>query len=323
MKLSKRSHSHSSSNLSFLVSLALTSLIIPFSKAQTKSPKPALATPAVTSHSPVAYLPVSNVKAAGAAAVLRQTPQAQALQLPTVYAPTRPRVATPLYPWKSNIVTTVFWIGEGATSVSNAVNYHSSWDPSWQNNYGGFDDPDPKNRTWDFRPVSFEPKQNPFYIALPFNDDCHKTVAETVIPWFNSHPNRGKGSVCKGQWLAIRFGKKICYAQWEDCGPFCTDDWKYVFGNSPQPKTNVNNNAGLDVSPAVRDYLGIASGVRCDWRFCDSSEVPDGPWRKFGDNNPFSKYKNLELARRINQMDELERQRAVWLKTAYNPAIAY
>ncbi|MGI8604823.1 MAG: hypothetical protein ACR2OZ_17780 [Verrucomicrobiales bacterium] len=264
------------------------------------------------------------VNAASAAAVLRQNPAAaQTLQLPSVYAPTRPRVAAPAYPWKGNIVTTVFWIGEGATPVSAAVNYHSSWDPHWQNNYGGFDDPDPKNRTWDFRPKKFEPQQNPFYVALPFNDYCHKTVAEAVIPWYKTHPNRGKGTVCKGQWLAIRFGKKICYAQWEDCGPFCTDDWGYVFGNKPQPKANVNNSAGLDVSPAVRDFLGIASGVRCDWRFCDASEVPDGPWRKFGDNNSFAKFKKQELAARVTHIQDLERKRQEWLKNSYDPRLAF
>jgi hypothetical protein len=24
-----------------------------------------------------------------------------------------------------------------------------------------------------------------------------------------------------------------------------------------------------------------------DWRFVESREVPPGPWRKYGDNNPF------------------------------------
>ena len=256
--------------------------------------------------------------ATGAAGVSAPTiAAAAALRLPTVYAPTRPRVAVNRYQWKTNIVTTVFWVGEGRTAVSEAVNYHSSWDPKWQINFGGFDDPDPASRAWDFRPKAFEPGQNPFYIALPFNDLTNKGLSATVIPWHQGHPNRGtSSSVCKGRWLAIRFGKKICYAQWEDCGPFTTDDWAYVFGSSPQPKPNINNGAGLDVSPAVRDYLGIVSGVRCDWRFCDESEVPDGPWRKFGSNNPFAKSKETELAARLKRAEELERQREAWLRTS-------
>jgi hypothetical protein len=60
--------------------------------------------------------------------------------------------------------------------------------------------------------------------------------------------------VCKGHWLDIRTGTKICYAQWEDVGPFYTDSAAYVFGDG-RPSPNVNHGAGVDVSPAVRDYL--------------------------------------------------------------------
>lgn len=238
-------------------------------------------------------------------------------KLPSVYAPTRSRVAQPKYPWKTNIVSTVFWVGEGRTTVSASHNLTSSWDPKWRANFGGFDDPNPSNRTWDFRPKTFVPKQNPFYVALPFNDITNKEDARRLIPWYNSHPNRGKGTVLKGQWLAIRVGKKVCYAQWEDCGPFSTDDGEYVFGKNPQPKQNVlKNSAGIDISPAVRDFLGIGSGTRCDWRFVDVSEVPDGPWRKLGNNNPFVNEKAMELAQRVEKAHELERQREVWLREA-------
>ena len=85
----------------------------------------------------------------------------------------------------------------------------------------------------------------------------------------------------------------------------------------------MNNGAGLDIAPAIRDYLGIVSGVRCDWRFCDLSEVPDGPWRKFGANNPFVRSKEQALADRIKRSAELQAQRAEWLRTKYNPALEY
>jgi hypothetical protein len=71
-------------------------------------------------------------------------------------------------------------------------------------------------------------------------------------------------------------------------GPFETDDWDYVFGNA-RPKTRGNKGAGLDVSPAVRDYLEFGTGFGfVDWRFVDVDEVPDGPWKQHGANNPFA-----------------------------------
>ena len=44
------------------------------------------------------------------------------------------------YPWKKNIVTTVFWIGERPSRNNPVPNRRSSWDKDWTRNYGGFDD---------------------------------------------------------------------------------------------------------------------------------------------------------------------------------------
>ncbi len=191
------------------------------------------------------------------------------------------------YPWKLNIVTTVFWIGEGTTARNPTPNRSSSWDPNWMGKYGGVDTPERRD---GFLPVGFIPGQNPFYCALPYNDVTRGTTkpeASFVIPWFRQEFQRPGQSVCKGRWLAIRHGNRVAYAQWEDCGPFRTDHWQYVFGKE-LPKPNINNGAGLDISPAVRDYLGI-NGITdvCDWKFVDFSEVPNGPWARFGDNNTF------------------------------------
>ncbi len=93
-------------------------------------------------------------------------------------------------------------------------------------------------------------------------------------------------STCKGRWIAIRKGNRTAYAQWEDAGPFRTDHWQYVFGNE-RPKPNLNKGAGLDVSPAVRDYLGLKPTDVTDWRFVDFKEVPRGPWSTHGENNTF------------------------------------
>jgi hypothetical protein len=192
------------------------------------------------------------------------------------------------YPWKREIVTTVFWIGETPTANNPVPNRSSSWDKNWARSYGGFDDPNPVRRQ-DYVPVKFTPRQNPFYCALPYNDKAatgHRPEASRVVPWFNE-AYQGPGiSVCKGRWVAIRKGDRIAYAQWEDAGPFRTDHWQYVFGNE-RPKPNLNKGAGLDVSPAVRDYLGLKQTDVTDWQFVNSNGVPRGPWSRFGDNNTF------------------------------------
>ena len=77
-----------------------------------------------------------------------------------------------------------------------------------------------------------------------------------MVPWFKEAYQGPAVSVCKDRWVAIRKGNRTVYAQWEDAGPFRTDHWQYVFGNE-RPKLKLNKGAGLDVSPAVRDYLGL------------------------------------------------------------------
>ena len=193
------------------------------------------------------------------------------------------------YPWKRQIVTTTFWVGENPSKNNPVPNQASSWDPKWAKNYGGTDEPKMANRTSDFTPAAFTPAQNPFYIALPYNDmehGAHKAEASKKIPWFQKDYKGPDKSVCKDRWIAIRFGNKVCYAQWEDAGPFRTDHVEYVFG-SERPKPNLNQGAGLDVSPAVRDYLGMNGTDVTDWKFVDFDEVPQGPWAKFGENNTF------------------------------------
>jgi hypothetical protein len=207
---------------------------------------------------------------------------------PQVFVPTSSRPMTQRFPWKINIVTTVFWIGEQAGGNNPVPNYRSSWDLNWTTNYGGFDTPDPSSRR-NYIPVAFIPHQNPFYCALPYNDVTHgqfKPEAPLVIPWFKQAYTGPGQSVCKDRWVAIRKGNRTCYAQWEDCGPFRTDHFQYVFQNE-KPKPNLNRGAGLDVSPAVRDYLSLAPTDLTDWQFVEVRDVPAGPWRNYGENNHF------------------------------------
>ena len=63
--------------------------------------------------------------------------------MPRVYTPTRRRALRVRYPWRHQIVTTFFWIGEQPTPKNPTPNHASSWDPKWQSNYGGYDDPNP------------------------------------------------------------------------------------------------------------------------------------------------------------------------------------
>jgi hypothetical protein len=161
--------------------------------------------------------------------------------------------------WKQNISATVFWVGEPSRE-NDPGNLQSAWDQDW---------------------IHTARTQNAFYVALPYNDvqNGHtKPEASRVIPWFAIAFVRDGQSVLKDRWVAIRKGNLVCYAQWEDVGPFCVDHWQYVFG-SERPRPNKNRDAGIDVSPAVRDYLGMSGMDSCDWRFASEEEIPRGPWR--------------------------------------------
>jgi hypothetical protein len=81
--------------------------------------------------------------------------------------------------------------------------------------------------------------------------------------------------MCKNHWVRISYNGKNCFAQWEDAGPLGEDNFGYVFGSQrPQQRS------GLDVSPAVRDFLGLDGSNFTEWQFIDSSEVPSGPWKR-------------------------------------------
>jgi hypothetical protein len=183
--------------------------------------------------------------------------------------------------WKRNIISTVFWIGELPTEHNPTPNTKSAWDQNWQQNFGGYDRPDKRD---GFLPEGFVPSLNPFYIALPYNDvakgGVHRPEASDVIPWFWESYQGDGISVCKGHWLAIHHDGKVCFAQWEDVGPFEVDHWQYVFGKE-EPRANRNQSAGIDLSPAVRDFLNLKSGAMVEWRFTDARDVPNGPWKSW------------------------------------------
>jgi len=193
--------------------------------------------------------------------------------------------STQTYPIHRNVKTTWFYVGEPPTEDNRYIsNVSSAWDDIWLWHYGGVDDP--SNRA-GYYPALFKPRENPFYFALPFNDlDENGQLKEAAkrIPWFNWEEFEKNGSVLKNRWIKIVKDGKVAYAQWEDVGPFGEDDFDYVFGSSPP--SNPVNGAGLDVSPAVRDYLGLKDVDYVDWQFVDEKDVPPGPWKEVVTTTP-------------------------------------
>ncbi len=182
-----------------------------------------------------------------------------------------------MFPWK-HATATVFWVGERESTDNGYIhNRASAWDEKWQQHFGGVDDP---VRRCGYRPCAFVPKQNSFYVALPYiertENDTIKTSARS-IPWFREQAFMS-GRLLRGRWVEVRVGKRQCFGQWEDVGPFESDDAAYVFGTAGTPKNMVDAHAGIDLSPALRDCLGVSDVSSVAWRFVEAHAVPKGPW---------------------------------------------
>ena len=186
-----------------------------------------------------------------------------------------------IYTLHQNISTTLFWVGEEASGENGYIpNNESAWDEKWMEHFGGVDDPGSRN---GYSPAGFTSLENPFYFALPYNDfddngNRRETTAQ-IIPWATEKTWGADESMCKNRWIKITKGNTVAYAQWEDVGPFEEDDASYVFGSSA-PHSSFNNHAGLDVSPAVRDYLSLSDLDTCSWQFVNATDVPNGPWKQ-------------------------------------------
>ena len=81
-------------------------------------------------------------------------------------------------------MTTMFWVGEQSDAENAFIpNDASYWDASWQSSFGGVDHPFERNGHW---PAGFTPKENPFYVALPygeFEEDNSLKHAAQSVPW--------------------------------------------------------------------------------------------------------------------------------------------
>jgi hypothetical protein len=225
----------------------------------------------------------TSTKTPTPAVTVTATATATATATPTA----TPAAPTSKYPLHTNITATVFWVGEPVGNGSSEDNAYSAWDDAWQQHYGGFDDPEHRNGYW---PVGFTPKENPFYFDLPYNDynwnGTRRSNAAAVVPWAKEKSTWGAHeSMLKNRWAKFTRNGRTCYAQWEDSGPYVYDDANYVFGaNDARPRSLEANNAGADVSPALRDCLGF-NGLnnadnKVDWQFVDAVDVPVGPWKQ-------------------------------------------
>jgi hypothetical protein len=174
-------------------------------------------------------------------------------------------------------ITTLFWVGEPSDSdngfIPNDVSY---WDHQWQLSFGGVDDPEHRNGYW---PADFKPRENPFYVALPFGEFESESGYELRldardIPWYRP----GLSPLLKNHWVEINRRDRTCYAQCEDVGPFEVDDFAFVFGNAKRPRNAFDAKAGLDVSPAVWHFLGMDDNGSTSWRSVEAADVPAGPW---------------------------------------------
>jgi hypothetical protein len=163
-------------------------------------------------------------------------------------------------PWHREVLATTFWVGEPG-------NQQSAWDPKWQENFGGLDDPRKRN---GWLPAAFTPRGNVFYCALPYNDVAGRPNSRSKL---------------KGRWVEVRAGGRSCYCQWEDVGPWHVDDRAYVLGTA-RPRAEANGKAGIDLAPAARDYLRLSGRDNVDWRFVPDRNVPAGPWKRIAASAP-------------------------------------
>ncbi|MDJ0335422.1 hypothetical protein QMG83_09325 [Salinibacterium sp. G-O1] len=216
------------------------------------------------------------------------------------------------YPLHTNIVSTTFWVGEiFDASLPDGSQMFSTYDAKWFANYGGCDGvassgtcrTETRRASNGFFPTSITPKQNPFYLDLPFddlNDKIGFAQRCTTIPWAAAD-NAASGinrcndknhSYMKNAWVEIKGPNgATCYGQVQDAGPSSGTlyhDANYVFGTTdarPENKKfsgDKTQGAGMDVSPALNGCLGFASldgdSDKVSWRFVDRADVPAGPW---------------------------------------------
>ena len=202
----------------------------------------------------------------------------------------------------TRIVATTFWVGEiFDPSAPDGSQVSSTYDGHWLAHYGGCDgvlhgtvcETEPRSARNGWFPTRMTPKENPFYLDVPFDDVNDPTAfAERaqVVPWahetgFAGHEQDPGFSYLKNRWVRLVKGNRVCYGQNEDAGPGQYHDAGYVFGvGDPRPANARFNGAGMDISPALNACLGFTemngADETLDWQFVDDLDVPGGPWQR-------------------------------------------
>jgi hypothetical protein len=188
---------------------------------------------------------------------------------------------------------TTFWVGEiyDPSAGAEGQNIASAYDGRWMQHYGGCDgvrrngacQTEHRSAANGWFPSSMQPRENPFYVALPFDDvgDPIAFAQRSRIPWapargYAGHLSDRDFSYMKNRWVAVTGPRGTCYGQIEDAGPGHYHDFAYVFGGAEPVGTY-----GVDLSPAMFHCVGFQRGTgvgNVDWRFVDVP--PRGPWTK-------------------------------------------
>jgi len=243
---------------------------------------------------------MSTFRARSTAVVLAAAIALAGLVAAGVPADAKPRGS--VYPLHTDIVATTFWVGEifdpNAPDGSQMI---STYDDDWYASYGGCDGvhvggecrTERRTAANDYFPSSMTPRQNPFYLDLPYddlNDAAGLRYRRKHVPWAKGMPwaviavNKN-ASIMKNRWVKISRKGRTCYGQIQDAGPGTYHNARYVFGSGDhRPASKRYNNAGMDVSPALNGCLRFSEldgqDDRVSWRFVDAVDVPAGPWTK-------------------------------------------
>lgn len=192
------------------------------------------------------------------------------------------------YPMHTSVPASVFRIGAQVPGQGDdEQSLRSGWDRDWAAHFGGCDGygspgascrSDLAGRTPpDWFPVALVPKENPYYLGLPYND-LDDLAGRTASPWardpgYAKHLADPTFSLVKNRWVQVTGTTGSCYGQVEDTGPGRSDAG-YVLGAARPAHT-----PAINLSPALARCVGMtdaAAGGRVDWAFVD--RPPAGPW---------------------------------------------
>jgi hypothetical protein len=192
------------------------------------------------------------------------------------------------YPVHSQVPATVFRIGVMVPGRGDdAQSLRSGWDRDWAAHYGGCDGygsvgpacrSDLAGRTPpDWFPVAMVPKENPYYVGLPYND-LEDPGRAAVIPWardhgYVEHLRDRSFSLIKNRWVRVTGRTGSCYAQVEDTGPGLSDPGYVLRGARPAQTPAINLSPALGRCVGVTDAAGL---THVAWAFVD--RPPTGPW---------------------------------------------